>query len=190
MVKLTLFSLDALVDVPILMANAFLRAVQNEASEAQIHSLITQKQCDEKLVAVTLAKRYKRDVGTVLLEFYRHLPTGAHQLVNENAYELLAATSNTKQGIFYGFPQKALQDVVRNANFVVDVVHGSRGGMSTVETAMEASANVPEKDVCYVVGGITGAFPEFRTDDYRASRRLRASQADLPVWLDELAKEE
>lgn len=191
MVKLTLFSLDALVDVPILMANAFVRALQNEANPAQIHSLLTQKQCDEKRVAVTLAERYKREVSAILLEFYRHLPTGAHQLVYENAFEALAVTSNSKQGIFYGIPQKALQDVVRNANFVVDKVCGSRGGMTTLEVAAEASASEEGADVCYIVGGITGNIPEFQTDDrYRSSRRLRASQANLPVLLDEMMREE
>lgn len=190
MVKLTLFSLDALLDVPTLMANAFVRSVDMKVDQAKILSLLAQKSCDELRVATVLAARTKRQEASILQDFYRHLPTGAHTLVFENAYEVLALTNQSRQGIFYGFPQKALQEVVRNANFVVDAIHGSRGGMSTVETAMEASAGVSEKDVCYIVGGITSAFPEFKTDDYKSSRRLRASQADLPVLLDELAQEE
>ena len=190
MVKLTLISIDALIDVPTLMANAFVRAFENKVPQARVLSLLAQKQCDEKRVAQVLTAQTGMQMATILQEFYRHLPIGAHTLTFDNAYDVLASTNQAAQGIFYGLPQRALQDIVRNANFVVDNVYGSRGGMTTLEVATEAASGKNDKDVCYIVGSITGEIPEFKVDGYKASRRLRASQSDLPVLLDELAKEE
>lgn len=189
MIKLTLLSLDALIDVPILMTNAFVRAIENKIEPIKVMSLLAQKQFDEKRAAQVLATRTGKDVTSVLLAFYRHLPTGAHKLIFDNAYEVLASGNDSKQGIFYGLPQKALQEIVRNTNFAVDAVYGSRAAMTTLEVALEAASGYPEKDICYVTGGITNAIPEFNVDGYTKSRRLRSSEGDLPVIIDELTRQ-
>jgi hypothetical protein len=145
MTELVLFSLDVLVNMPRLYANALTKALEGKMVHEEIlesladghndvlgiiHEVYAEKRDEEKPVhigSVLAQKGYTDESLQAYKKFIDVLPTGAHRCIKDKTHELLRELQHVHTGIFYPMKESIVRRIVNNAkldNSGIDIIAG------------------------------------------------------------------
>jgi len=193
---LILFSLDAVLSVPELMANAFHRALGKAVSRERVLAVLAERNLDPVRSAQVLASESRGQLTEVVIGFDREIAYGAYNLVYEDMRGVVYEAGYAQRGLFYGLPQPMLERVAKATKLDFEYVAGfqSEQGIAGVigHIVSKAAGDMRRKQktvesVVFVLGP-TIQLPQ-DIDEYAERvrlRTLRTSQYDVRAVSEEL----
>jgi len=156
MSELVLFSLDVLVNMPALYANALFKALDGKLPRESILERLAD--CNLNALAVineffssparpkmpamigTFIEKlgYSKPVSDAYGKFCQFLPEGAHNCVKPRAFDLLRGLRNYRNGVFYQLPESDLRKIARNSKL-------DRAGIEII------AGNDPETEIINII---------------------------------------
>jgi len=180
MSKLALFSLDTLVNLPRLYANALAKTFEGAVSREEILERLADSGLDFRTVidniclarqwtgyarvpaqgptlqSVTESIAFFKESSGLSKAFIGYLPVGAHGCVKKYAFETVRAARNLdyKTGIFHTISQETVESIVRNTKLKVDVVVGPEYEKKARELIEKAKRKASARETWLIVKAV------------------------------------